>query len=944
MALVIAVVAAAPAHAEFEGTPGKVAYVDGAGDLPPLKVWDPARDETTTIEAQTVERPSASDVSNGVQSAPVWSPDGTKLAYVKSIDKTGNSPIPVMETAIFVYDLKTGKSDKLTDPPEALVDPNPTDDKIEGHGAADFDPAWSPSGNTLAFIRQIGAFKDDSLYAKRGANVWTIPTAGGSPVQATHHTDEQPPTFTGGMVWIPGSNDVLIGQVDKSGTTLVRQPVAGGGATTVASAQPIVDFDVSPDGKRFGFTTAGAAGVTGFEGDLATGAATEQGDWHGGMLRYSNTGSGLLRQGCLPREPESCGLIERLREDPDADINPDEKDRMMLKWPVLTSVAGGGFGVPGRMLWDVQPQKLPVIFIPGFLGSRIDCGGETLWPRLPFPDLLLMRLSDDGLVSSDCALAQPTGDLVERVLGISDVYGSVADYVRSAYPNGRGTLFGWDWRKRPQESFPRLRSAIDDALERDGPWKDQQAGRVVLWAHSYGGLLVRSFVAGADGQRVARVLTEGTPYWGSPKAIFPLAFGIESPLFSALDVLINNDKLKAFAVNLAGLYNLYPSDRYGPWLTVGGATQGHDGVAAFVRTLGGNDTLFEQAQGYHDSLYERFYDDGGRIDTRIVVGTGLPTIGNVSFANADDGGVIAAGTFTNGDETVPGRSATQGAIGTRAPFGDPVHIQYSCNVSHVPLPGNKQVLDAYADFIDHGAVPRKLPGPCSARGGVYHFRASSIGQTPTRSARASGPLNLDDAEQQGLIDLIEMPRDTLAVVDDDLPATLQVPIAGATFTYTPLKDDTQGTTLTYGPLTGLLVLKPGAPGGAPTVTLNGMPVAPHGAPPGGGAGSAGGSPTPPVGTTPATRKPARLVFLRRPKLRGRKLTVTVRAPRSGALRVAATQHGRTVGSAKARLRRAGRKTLTLRLKRRPHGLLRITITLKPRGAAALRLKAKLRAR
>ena len=132
-----------------------------------------------------------------------------------------------------------------------------------------------------------------------------------------------------------------------------------------------------------------------------------------------------------------------------------------------------------------------------------------------------MRLTDDGLGNSDCGLAQPTGDLVERVLGLVDVYGSVADYVRSTFPNGRGTLFGWDWRKRPQESFSRLRAAIADALDRDGPWKDQDAGRVVLWSHSYGGLLARSFVAGADGQKVARVLTEGMPVLGLAEGDLP---------------------------------------------------------------------------------------------------------------------------------------------------------------------------------------------------------------------------------------------------------------------------------------------------------------------------------------------------------------------------------------------------------------------------------------
>ena len=61
---------------------------------------------------------------------------------------------------------------------------------------------------------------------------------------------------------------------------------------------------------------------------------------------------------------------------------------------------------------------------------------------------------------------------------------------------------------------------------------------------------------------MARVLTAGTPYWGAPKSVFPLTFGIESPVFSAMDLFINNDRLKLLARNLAGLYQLYPSDHH----------------------------------------------------------------------------------------------------------------------------------------------------------------------------------------------------------------------------------------------------------------------------------------------------------------------------------------------------------------------------------------------
>ena len=949
LALAIALVTAVPAHATFEGTPGKIAFIDqkDGQDRPPLKVWDPAKDETRIIAAETYALSTQSTLSLGFNSTPVWSPDGTRLAFVKSIDGTGNSPYAILHTALYVYDLRTGETTQLTEPEPTFVDLNNEDQKFEGHTVSDYAPAWSPSGLTVAFIRSVSAYPDDVLYSKRGTNVWTVPAAGGSPVQATHYEPGQAPFLGGSMVWIPGSNDVLMGVTDQTGFKLVRQSVAGGGMTTLSTLPNIIDYDVSPDGKRFGFAALGGGGLSGFEGDLANGAATSQGAWLSPLLRYSNTGSGLLRRGCIPRDPQVCGIVEKLREDPQADIRGGEEDRMMLDWQTDAQIPGSS-GSPGRILWDVQPQKLPVIFIPGFLGSEIKCGGTTAWPDVPFPDLLNMRLQADGLANADCGIAAPTGNLVESVLG-SDVYKSVANHVRSEYPGGRGHLFGWDWRKRPQESFSRLRSEIDLALEAEGPWKDQQAGRVVLWGHSYGGLLIRSFVDDdADGKRVARVLTAGTPYWGSPKSIFPLAFGVESPLFSVLDAIINNNRLKAFAVNLAGLYNLYPSDRYGPWLSLLGVDQSQAGVSAFVSNLGGNAGLFEQARGYHNTLYEGFYDDDGRIDTRIVVGTGMPTIGTVSFADADGGGVLAAGLFTNGDETVPARSGTQGTPGTAAPYGDDVHVQYACNVSHVPLPGDSKVLEAYKDFIDHGAVPRKLPGPCQAKGGVYKFKAASIGQNPTKAARATGPLPLPLAEQQGLIDLIEMPAETLAVVDDDRPVTLQVPIVNGSFSYTPLQDEQRGTTRTYGPVTGLLTLAPAAPGAAPAVALNGVPLTPVGSAPSGGAGPTGGTPSapPPSGRSPATKPAAaaKLAFVKRPKLRGRKLSLTVRAPKAGTLRVTVTQRGRKLGTASAKLRRAGRKALTVRLKRRPRGALQVVVTFKPRSGGTQRLKAKVRAR
>ena len=36
------------------------------------------------------------------------------------------------------------------------------------------------------------------------------------------------------------------------------------------------------------------------------------------------------------------------------------------------------------------------------------------------------------------------------------------------------------------------------------------------------------------------MVTVGTPYWGSPKTIFPLAVGRGVPMLGAMDVLMSN--------------------------------------------------------------------------------------------------------------------------------------------------------------------------------------------------------------------------------------------------------------------------------------------------------------------------------------------------------------------------------------------------------------------
>jgi hypothetical protein len=979
--------AAAPASASFQGTPGKVAYVTGPADTAPLKLWDPAEaaktpDDpnagVTTLVPQTFQLSTTSTISLGYPAAPSWSHDGTRLAYVKSIDGTGNSPTSIVHTAIFVYDVRTGAHTQLTHPAATLVDTD-IDLPLIGHSVADYAPAWNDSDTQVAFVRQVGASPDDELKPNDGTNVWTVTAGGGSESRRTSYTPEGGVFVGGSMVWIPGTQDVMLGMTVSGEQRLVRQSL-GGGATTLVAGGFIADFDASPDGKRFSFSRLDGGAPQGFEGDLASGAAVEQDGMSDIVARYSNSGDALLYRGA---KDGVSGLIEKV-VDPDKYEPSPDGGRMALPWHGLSVL--GGAGIPGRMQLDIQPQTLPVIFVPGFLGSQITCGSDELWPDMPFPDLTGMNLTADGHGNANCAAAGPSGDIVESVLG-SDVYHSTADWLRGAFDSNRMKLFGWDFRKEPQATFDRLDQTITDALAQDGPWKDQKAGRVVLYGHSYGGLLIRSYIEGDGGAKVARVLTAGAPYWGSPKSIFPLAFGIESPLWSSMDLLINNTRMQSLAVNLAGLFHLYPSDHYGPWLTVNGTPQDQAGVLNFVTLLGGNFDLLGRAFANHRDSIDGFYNRKGFIDVRVVAGKGLNTIGSFDFVVRDDGDLLVGGNFVDGDETVPLTSAAQTQVEGARPLGDEVGLQYACNIKHVPLPGSAPVRDAYEDWLDYGRPPKRLKDDAcrTAVGGYYSYESSTIGLQRPRSgssglqrthsessslsaaaALVGAPLSLDQAEATGLIDMLETPQQALVVVDDDIPVNLRVPISNGTFTYTPLTDGAEGQTLEYGPLTGTLELDPGAPGGAPVVKLDGTlvegravkpppPIPPATPPgttpspgPGPGATPSPGAPIVVIKPPPTVTLPGRLAFVGRARLRGQRLTMVLKVPAAGALRATLTQHtgrrSRTLGVARTAIRTAGRHTLTMKLRKRPHGKLKLAVTFTPKRGRVSSVTTSLRAR
>lgn len=348
------------AEASYKGTPGQVAYLLGDDEGWPLKLWDPVGEASTTIAPTTW---SGDNIGTGTDvhgfphqigpgdlpSTPSWAPDGSKFAFAKRITDNGDYA-GLEHSAIFVYEVATGQTRQVTHPEDAVLDTVPEDPPVYGHVVSDFAPAYSPDGTTIAFVRNVAAHgPDDTLWDKRGQNLWRVAQNGGTEVQvSTLPTQETGQRIWSG-VWIEGTTDLVVSYLGGPSLTPSLGRVSGiaGNPTSLVGGATlgITDYDVSPDGTKLLYTTLSQNGVAAHIKPLAGGATVDAASGFGAVVRFANSGDGLLHSDCTERTPSVCGLLNRLTPDSGADIRSEEPDRLALAFD--EAVPGSG-GAPAR--------------------------------------------------------------------------------------------------------------------------------------------------------------------------------------------------------------------------------------------------------------------------------------------------------------------------------------------------------------------------------------------------------------------------------------------------------------------------------------------------------------------------------------------------------------------------------------------------------------------
>lgn len=276
-----------------------------------------------------------------------------------------------------------------------------------------------------------------------------------------------------------------------------------------------------------------------------------------------------------------------------------------------------------------------VVVIPGITGSVLEKPDGERWALTGSAvarairtlgtsvfDLRLIGDDSDSATAPDGVIATGLLDDVHILPGLwrVDGYSALVKRLRrrlKLVPGENLRTFPYDWRRDNRAASRRL--AQDSHV-----WLEEQRARgaadpkLILICHSMGGLIARHFLEHREGWRhTRRLVTFGTPYRGSLKAVDGLANGVRKSFIELTPV---SEMLRSYP-SVHQLLPTYPciDDGSGQLQRVHELVGGLPGAdEAFVTDAAQFHTEIVDAQESNDQLDE--YHDNG-YSTHLVVGT-----------------------------------------------------------------------------------------------------------------------------------------------------------------------------------------------------------------------------------------------------------------------------------------------------------------------------------
>jgi triacylglycerol esterase/lipase EstA (alpha/beta hydrolase family) len=212
------------------------------------------------------------------------------------------------------------------------------------------------------------------------------------------------------------------------------------------------------------------------------------------------------------------------------------------------------------------PMRDLIIILPGILGSVLQKDGKDLWNVSGQAIWQVLTRTGDTIrnlkLGQDSPEAESLGDGVRATALMQDTHlipglWKIDGYTKTARlitdnfdvipgdiyndPDDRAAnfyQFPYDWRRDNRANARILKKLIDKRLK---CWRDKSGAadaKVILLAHSMGGLVSRYYLEVLEGWQDSRALfTFGTPYRGSLNAINFLANGYKQLFLDLTDVM-----------------------------------------------------------------------------------------------------------------------------------------------------------------------------------------------------------------------------------------------------------------------------------------------------------------------------------------------------------------------------------------------------------------------